>query len=204
MAPSHRTLIVLCSLIAAMTLVSGTLLLLHPAPIPPLTHIHLLSTDDDLDPAEILFSTTRPAEATGWRGVSISYSGHSYGSIQTISQQHDAMGLGGVAHHFVIGNGTGSGDGQIDVGFRWRHQEPSGLTMLQPGRDPLLIDICLIGDGKAPPTAAQVRELVWLIRQLQSHLGIPTSQVVMASEQPTTLAGGFPEAAFRDQLYQIP
>jgi hypothetical protein len=191
-------------LIAAMTFVSGTLLLLHPAPIPPLTHIHLLSTDDALDPAEILFDTVRPAESVGWRGVSIRFSGHSWGSIQTVSQQHQRLGLGGVAHHFVIGNGTGSGDGQIDMGFRWRHQEPSGLTLLERQRDPLLVDICLIGDGQSPPTSAQLRELVWLIRQLQARLTISSSQVVLAADGLDAVAHGFPEATLRQQLYQIP
>ncbi|MCC7205021.1 MAG: N-acetylmuramoyl-L-alanine amidase [Phycisphaeraceae bacterium] len=204
MALSTRTLIVLGSLLAAMTLASGVLLVLQPAPVAPLTHIRLLSTDRAVDPADQLFATTSPVQHGRWQAITISYSGAAYGSGSTVAQQHEYLGLRGLGHHFVIGNGTASPDGEIEVGFRWQHQLPSGLPVSQAAGDQQsIIQICLIGDGrKAPPTDSQLRELLWLVRNLQLRTGIPSSKVGLIDAGPFAVGPYFPELVLRQQLFR--
>jgi hypothetical protein len=108
---------------AAMTVASAILLVLQPAPVTPASHLHLLSTERAYDPAGALFETLVPVLPGRWDTIAVSFSGHRFGSAQTVGMQHEGMGLGGLGHHFVIGNGTGSADGRIDVGFRWQHQQ---------------------------------------------------------------------------------
>ena len=48
-----------------------------------------------------------------------------------------------VFYHFVIGNGTDSQDGEIEVGWRWRRQ----IEVERSGD----IQICLVGDFNRQP-----------------------------------------------------
>lgn len=188
-----------------MTLASGVLLMLQPAPISPASHVRLLSTERTYDPADALFQTLVPVMSSRWEAIAISFSGHPFGSSQTVGLQHEGMGLGGLGHHFVVGNGTGSGDGLIDVGFRWQHQQAARTpwrVQPQPGSAAArTIQICLIGNGRdSGPTRDQVRELIWLVRELQNRLRIPGENVELLDLGPYTVGARFPVLEFRQQL----
>ncbi|HHT9152142.1 MAG TPA: peptidoglycan recognition protein family protein [Candidatus Hypogeohydataceae bacterium YC40] len=86
---------------------------------------------------------------------------------------------GGLGYHFVIGNGHGSGDGQIEVGHRWLcqyHGAHAGVAEYnQHG-----IGICLVGNFQEDsPTPKQLASLVALIRELQQLCGIPSENVIL-------------------------
>ena len=64
----------------------------------------------------------------------------------------------------------------------------------------------LIGDGrKGPPTQAQVRQLIWLVRNLQAKFDIPADKVIVQSplQQPGGVSPLFPLAGFRQQLWTV-
>jgi hypothetical protein len=202
-APARRTVLVLALLIAAMTLASTLLLLLEPGSVSGLRPITpLAAVERTGDGAHRLFATQPAMSPERWLGVRIHFSGSAVDSPATIERLHERVGLDGLAHHFVIGNGIGAPDGQIHVSPAWQRQLPGFSAALRP-RDPMslrVIDICLIGDGRQdPPTQAQLRMLVWLVHQLQARLEIPPQQVLLEAADPYAVRL-FPHAAFRQQL----
>ena len=203
--PDRRTLLVLASLVVAMTLASGVLLMLEPRPLAPGNPIVLTSLDTQTKPETVLFDTQTPADSHGWTSIVIQQSGTSEGSAATLGKLHERIGLGGLGYHFVVGNGKGSPDGQIEAGFRWNRQLRGAFSFGVGGEaaNRRAIGVCLVGDGRREaPTAEQVRELVWLVRQLQTKFNIPADRVVLQtkSDQPGGVSKLFPVAGFRQQL----
>jgi hypothetical protein len=201
-APDRRTTLVLVVLVAAMTLASGILLVLEPRPVGAGDPIVLSVLDRPAGGAS-LFDTTPAPRPNAWTTIIIQNSGAPAGSADTLGKTHEKIGLGGLGYHFVIGNGSGAPDGQIVAGFRWTRQVRGafpGGALDPPGRRTL--SICLIGDGNHPPTDAQLRQLVWLVRQLQGRFHIPADHILTPRLDPRTGRGiAFPTAAFRQQLY---
>lgn len=77
----------------------------------------------------------------------------------------------GLAYHFVIGNGTSSGDGQIEIGSRWTGQIDGG-HVASDHLNSISIGICLVGDfNRDQPTRAQMAALDELIRYLRIRVG---------------------------------
>ncbi len=77
----------------------------------------------------------------------------------------------GLAYQFVIGNGTSSGDGQIEIGDRWRKQINGGHVHSDYLNN-IAIGICLVGDfNHDKPTAKQLEALDELIRYLRQRVG---------------------------------
>ena len=57
-----------------------------------------------------------------WRYIVVHHSAGPTGSAAVFHRWHLKRGWRGLGYHFVIGNGTGSRDGEVEVGFRWRDQ----------------------------------------------------------------------------------
>lgn len=204
MVPDQRTLVLLGSLIVGMTVTSALLLALEPGRRAPLTGIELQSIDSPRvseDPADRLFEV---ASMLGWRRIVIHDTGTLAGSSKSLNRAHERLGRGGLGYHFVVNNGSEKEDGLIEVGFRWSKQL-IGAFLAGEGADAWhrdTVGIALIGDGdREPMTDAQIRELVWLVQQLQQRLSIPADRVYLdlgpADPGP---ADHFPYASFRRQL----
>ena len=81
-----------------------------------------------------------------------------------------ALGWDGCGYHFVIGNGTGSPDGQIEVAQRWSNQKHG--VHCRNGKNPDVneygIGICLVGDlDETPPTPRQIAAAQALVAYLE-------------------------------------
>ena len=77
----------------------------------------------------------------------------------------------GLAYHFVIGNGTSSRDGQIEIGDRWRRQINGGHVHSDYMNN-IGLGICLVGDfNRDQPTRAQLEACEELIRYLRERCG---------------------------------
>jgi len=116
-----------------------------------------------------------------WIAVVVHHSATEYGNAAIIDKWHRERNYwAGVGYDFVIGNGTDSGDGQVEVTFRWRKQIPGAHCRATPNnwanRDG--IGICLVGDfSRTGPSARQKQSLLKLIRFLQKRYGIPRSRI---------------------------
>jgi len=116
-----------------------------------------------------------------WTAIVIHHSGTKNGNAAIFDKWHkESNHWDGVGYDFVIGNGSNSGDGQVEVTFRWRQQKTGahcgGTAGNWANKD--AIGICLVGNfNRTVPTARQMRSLVKLVRFLQSRYGIPKSRV---------------------------
>jgi hypothetical protein len=110
----------------------------------------------------------------------------------------------GLAYHFVIGNGTNSGDGQIEIGPRWLKQLHGGHVRSLAYNENS-IGICLVGNfQQRTPTAKQTTALEQLITYLRADLLRRKPKLLLHREIPgeqTVCPGrGFPTARIRAVL----
>ncbi len=137
-----------------------------------------------------------------WKYIVVHHSANASGSYDQIDREHRKIqGWDGCGYHFVIGNGTDSPDGQVEVARRWTNQK-HGLHC-RNGKNPDVneygIGICLIGNlDNAPPTAKQVAAARALVAYLARRYEIPADRAGTHAEMadgPTACPGkNFPEA----------
>lgn len=105
-----------------------------------------------------------------WKTITLHHSATLQGSAKQFNRYHTMKHMGGLFYHFVVGNGTHSGDGEVEVGWRWDRQVKANR--------PNDIQICMVGDfNRQEFSAAQFNSLVTLIRILQQEYNIPTSAI---------------------------
>ncbi|HEX8521685.1 MAG TPA: N-acetylmuramoyl-L-alanine amidase, partial [Tepidisphaeraceae bacterium] len=121
----------------------------------------------------------------------------------------DAISLAQQNHgfndHFLIGNGDGAVDGEIQIGPRWNQQQAPALDMRVGAEKagPQTISICVVGDfDRTVPTPTQIRRLAQLIGTLQGQLHIPRENVITVSQPHSIASAGkyFPATALKKQL----
>lgn len=129
-----------------------------------------------------------------WLYIVVHHSASATGSATAIDQWHRAppRNWDGLGYDFVIGNGTGSPDGLVEVGYRWKqqlvgaHAKTADNFMNEHG-----IGICLVGDfDRTRPTAAQMRSLDRLCTFLSQYCGIPADRLRMHGEVKSTECPG--------------
>lgn len=197
MKKAHRKVVVLGSLVGIMTLTSAILLALAPAPLSPDAASSLFAIENPAS-LDVIFNTRVPLSPGRWRYIYIHHSKSQQGNASTLVRDHE-----GLTDHFVIGNGQGCVDGELQIGQRWNQQlsaaPPAGATDI----DRTCISICLIGDfDRTLPTPTQMRRLAQLVETLQARLHLPADNVLIVDE-PASMAGSgryFPVTAFRSQL----
>ncbi len=112
-----------------------------------------------------------------WRYIVIHHSATAVGSAAEFDRYHKSKGWGGLGYHFVVGNGNGSGDGQLEVGYRWSDQL-TGAHAKNRLFNEYGIGICLVGNfQETDPSPAQVRTTRALVAALQEAYGIPNARV---------------------------
>ncbi len=116
-----------------------------------------------------------------WKYIVLHHSANTTGNYDQIDREHrKVLGYDGCGYHFVIGNGTGSEDGQIEVAQRWANQK-HGVHCRNARNaevDEYGIGICFVGDlDKKPPTPRQVAAAKALIAYLSSRYGIARGHV---------------------------
>jgi hypothetical protein len=108
-----------------------------------------------------------------WRFIIVHNSGTRQGNARIFDYYHRHVRRmrNGLAYHFVIGNGTSSGNGEIEVGDRWRRQINGGHVHSDYLNN-ISLGICLVGDfNRDKPTRAQLDSCEELIRYLRARCG---------------------------------
>jgi hypothetical protein len=112
-----------------------------------------------------------------WKFIVVHHSAQPTGSYDQIDREHrKVQGWDGCGYHFVIGNGTGSPDGQIEVARRWTNQKHGLHTKTTSSADvnEYGIGICLVGDfDKTPPTPKQIAATRALVAYLAQRYNVP-------------------------------
>ncbi len=128
----------------------------------------------------------RNAELGDWRYIVIHHSATPTGNAAKFDAYHrdKKKWSGGLAYHFVIGNGTDSGDGQIEPGPRWEAQG-AGAHCGNNYYNSHGIGICIVGNvEETRPTAQQIRSVTEICRQLCIACKIPPESVIGHCEVP--------------------
>ncbi|MGQ0628506.1 MAG: peptidoglycan recognition protein family protein [Phycisphaerales bacterium] len=208
---STRAKMVWGALIGSMTAVGGVLLMLDtPAlgrsdglAVPP-----LLASGGSSADLESIFTKPKAIDKARWKAIVIHHSGAPSGNPETIAADHKKLGLNGLGHHFVIGNGSGGmDDGGLQVGYRWLNQYPGAHAGGRKGDwyNQHSVSICLVGNGDRNGfSKAQMTRLSQLISVLCRNLDIPADPqhvLLHSAVAPTTDPGRqFNESWLRQRL----
>ncbi|MHC4135068.1 MAG: peptidoglycan recognition protein family protein [Planctomycetota bacterium] len=142
-----------------------------------------------------------------WRYIVIHHMASPKGSAAVIDRMHRKRGWDGLGYHFVIGNGSLTGDGAVEVGYRWTRQQKGAHARARPGDDNRWnlhgIGVCLVGDfTQAAPSAGQLDVLVRLVRALRAEYNVSVDNIVPHRfVRPTECPGRkFPWQEFRARV----
>ena len=142
----------------------------------------------------------------GWTAIIVHHSGTKNGNVAIFDKWHrEGNHWEGVGYDFVIGNGTNSGDGQVEVTYRWKDQKVGAHCGGTAGNWANIdaVGICLVGDfNKSRPTSRQLQSLLNLVRFIQSRYHIPKSRIYGHGDIKATACPGrnFPMAKLKSML----
>ncbi|MCB7128401.1 MAG: peptidoglycan recognition protein family protein [Candidatus Brocadiales bacterium] len=150
------------------------------------------------------------AHDNDWRYIVIHHSATRGGSAGVFDDYHrnERGWKNGLGYHFVIGNGTQSGDGEIEVGQRWKRQL-YGAHAGDGYFNRKGIGICLVGNFEEDegPSRKQLESLEKIIRYLSKQYDIPLSRIIThkdVRENHTVCPGkNFPLEELRHRLRNI-
>lgn len=114
-----------------------------------------------------------------WTTIVVHHSATATGNAKSFDRNHRDKGWDELGYHFVIGNGTSTGDGVVEVGSRW-HSQKHGAHCKTPDNyyNEHGIGICLVGDfTKTRPTKRQMASLQRLVAFLTDQCNIPDYKV---------------------------
>ncbi|MGA3170220.1 MAG: peptidoglycan recognition family protein [Chthoniobacteraceae bacterium] len=154
---------------------------LVPPPPPPPVHRHWWQFFGGEEEPQYSFLTKAirdaidraPVARHRWRFIVVHNSGTRQGNARIFDYYHRYVRKmpNGLAYHFVIGNGTSSGNGQIEIGNRWTKQLQGGHVHSDYLNN-ISLGICLVGDfNRDLPTKEQLEALDELIRYLRIRVG---------------------------------
>ena len=135
-----------------------------------------------------------------WKRIVVHHSAIKYGNATVYDRAHRKRGMhNGLAYHFVIGNGIDSGDGEIEVGPRWKKQLLGGHVKSY-GINLTAIGICLVGNFQANhPTRRQLDAFTqlmdWLRRDVVPNAKQFAGHRDLRGEQTICPGKNFPLAA---------
>jgi len=160
-------------------------------------------------PAPVLPSNLRTSLARvkvkrwKWKYIVIHHSASKRGSTAGMDRYHreERRMENGLAYHFVIGNGNGMPNGQVDIGNRWKRQIHGG-HVASHALNEQAIGICLVGDfDKKGPGKTQMENLEALVEYLMKDCGIQPKNVrthTQINPKPTRCPGKyFPTSSFK-------
>jgi hypothetical protein len=133
-----------------------------------------------------------------WYWIVVHHSATPTGGAAAFDKMHRAKGWDELGYHFVIGNGTDTPDGKIEVGPRWpkqkwgAHDKTPGNQFNEHG-----IGICLVGNFDVTrPSPAQVKSLEKLVAYLMKTYHISPDHVLGHGEtKPTECPGRYMNVA---------
>jgi len=170
MSVRSREVKVLAAFLTSLT--AGVIILIALGNDPPSAGAFCLSGYYSLEPVEkAIFSG--PSQSLGrWDRIVIYYSGTKAGNIEQLASLSGLADPEDINCHFVICNGLGGDDGQIQPTEKWERQWSSipGRSRNGSGQT---IRICIIADGKTTlPTDFQIKRAEALVEGLYRKFNI--------------------------------
>ncbi|NIL96760.1 MAG: hypothetical protein GTO53_04825 [Planctomycetales bacterium] len=153
-----------------------------------------------------------PGNSLEWKYLVLHHSATEGGSVESVDAGHrerkDQFGnpWRGIGYHFVIGNGDGMPDGQIESTFRWKEQL-HGAHAGSRQHNRRGVGICLIGNfEETAPTPRQIAAVKRLCEWLSDRYGISGERVLRHLDVAATKCPGrlFPYEELIDELENRP
>jgi N-acetyl-anhydromuramyl-L-alanine amidase AmpD len=142
---------------------------------------------------------TPGARANDWRWIVLHHSATPAGGAKTFDKMHKQKGWDELGYHFVIGNGTDTADGQVEVGPRWTKQKHGAHAKTPDNQFNMHgIGICLVGNfDNERPTRAQLAALNRLVAFLMKTYHVSPGKVLghEATGRATECPGKFLDVA---------
>ncbi|MEE8107047.1 MAG: peptidoglycan recognition family protein [Planctomycetota bacterium] len=160
-------------------------------------------------PSTALPAAWEPARcARPWSRIVVHHTATKRDCCAHIDKAHRGRGWDhGCGYHFVIGNGTMSGNGETEVGNRWLHQIHGAHTRVTGDRTNFWnengIGVVVVGNFEQQRVSdEQLGALVELVRKLQARFEISSGHVVRHGEVDATMCPGahFPWTEFKRRL----
>ena len=143
-----------------------------------------------------------PVRPGRWQYIVVHHSGVDTGTVKGMDQYHrDVRHMeNGLAYHFVIGNGSGMGDGEIAVSRRWTLQLDGG-HLASEAQNKIALGICLVGNfDEHPPTRKEMESLRALVVTLMARCNL-TPRAVKTHQQINIVHTRCPGAKFPTQSF---
>ena len=120
------------------------------------------------------------ARANAWQWIVIHHSATATGGAAAFDKMHRGKGWDELGYHFVIGNGTDTRDGHVEVGPRWPRQKWGAHAKTADNRfNDFGIGVCLVGNfDNTQPTPEQINSLSRLVAHLMRTYRIPADRIV--------------------------
>ena len=177
MSNQPRVIKVLAALLVSMT--SGAVVLMALGNNPPSAGPFCLSAYYRLDSVDHALRSHVDASSSQWHSIEIAFSGTKGGNLQRLAA---ARGLGDPENldcHFLVGNGIGANDGEIQTAENWLNQRSIRVGTDRQG-DERTIRVCLVGNGVSSlPTDYQLKRLEMLLESLCRKFNISPDAVYL-------------------------
>ena len=134
-----------------------------------------------------------PAAAPNrWQWIVIHHSATPIGGAARFGREHKAKGWDELGYHFVIGNGTDTAPGVVEVGPRWSRQKWGAHAKTADNRfNEHGIGICLVGNfDQTRPSDAQMKSLSKLVAHLMKTYRVPASRIIGHGDTKATECPG--------------
>lgn len=175
MSNQPRVAKVLAALLVSMT--TGAIVLMALSNDPPSAGPFCLSSYYRLDPVEKAITSRAAQSPNRWNCIEIYYSDTKAGNIEQLVSLNGLARPEDINCHFVICNGLGADDGQIQSTEKWQRQWAiiPGKTWYGNGQT---IRICIIADGKSSaPTDFQIKRAEAFIEALRRKFDIQPEKI---------------------------
>ena len=181
MTAQPRVVKVLALLLVSMT--GGAIILMALGHNPPSAGPFSLWTYYRLDSVKNIIRSEAVQSSDRWSRIEIFYSGTKTGSIEKLASFIGLTNSRELNLHFVVCNGHGGTDGQIQKTEKWQKQWPaiSGRTSQGSGQT---IRICVIADDKiSRPTDCQIKRVQVLVESLCKRFHIQREYILYPDDR---------------------
>ncbi len=179
MASQPRVARVLAALLISMT--TGAIVLMALGNNPPSAGPFCLSSYYHLDPIETTLCSNATQSPNRWNRIEIYYSGTRAGNIEQLASLAGLTSHEDINYHFVVCNGLGAKDGQIQPTEKW-HRQWSCIPGHAWYGSSQTIRICVIADDRtALPTDSQIQRTQALIESLSRKFNIDRQSILYPS-----------------------
>ena len=173
MSNQPRVVKVLTALLASMTM--GAIVLMGLGHNPPAAGPWSLSRSLQADSIQLAIKSIASESSARWDRIEICYSGTRSGNIEQLASLSKLTSPKDINCHFVICNGLGGNDGQVETAEKWLRQ-----WSITPGQGwygtNTTIRVCVVGDEQnSHPTDIQKRKVDALVRELSRKFRIRNS-----------------------------